>query len=89
MPQRRAGLDVGMHLDDKVALITGSDSGIGRATAIAFAREGADVVVTYRRDADGAAATAAEVEAAGRRALTVAADVTDEAAVEAMLDRAI
>ena len=78
-----------MHLDDKVALITGSDSGIGRATAIAFAREGADLVVTYRRDADGAAATAAEVEAAGRRALTVAADVTDEAAVEAMFDRAI
>ncbi|CAN5850708.1 hypothetical protein BH24ACT6_BH24ACT6_04060 [soil metagenome] len=45
------------RLEGKVALVTGSDSGIGQATAIAFAREGADVVVTYLHDAEGAEST--------------------------------
>ena len=57
------------RLDGRVALITGSDSGIGQATAIEFAREGADVVVNYLHDAKGAHLTLAVVEAAGRRAL--------------------
>jgi len=61
------------RLTDRVALITGGDSGIGKAVAIAFAREGADVVVSYLggvEEAD-AADTADWVEKAGRRALTV------------------
>jgi glucose 1-dehydrogenase len=61
------------RLEGKVALITGSDSGIGQATAIAFAREGADVVVTYLHDADGATATAEAVEATGHNAIVVQA----------------
>jgi len=76
------------RLQDKVALITGSDSGIGQATAIEFAREGADVVVHYLEDQAGAEHTRAEVEAAGRRAIVVQADLTDEAQVERVFDMA-
>ncbi len=73
----------------KVAIITGSDSGIGQATAAEFAREGADVVVTYLHDADGAASTRREIEAAGRRALVVQLDISDEAQVVAAFDRTV
>ncbi len=77
------------RLDGLVALITGSDSGIGQATAIEFAREGADVVVTYLRDADGAEQTRKGVEAAGRRAIVVQADISDEQQVERLFDTAL
>ena len=76
------------RLDGKVALITGSDSGIGQATAVEFAKEGADVVVTYLDDADGAEHTRKTVESEGRRAIVVQCDVSDEHQVEAMFDRA-
>ncbi len=61
-------------LDGKVALITGSDSGIGQATAIVFAGEGADIVVNYLEDEEGANHTLEQVEARGRRAIVVQAD---------------
>jgi len=77
------------RLNGKVALITGSDSGIGRATAIAFAKEGADVVVTYLHDAEGATSTAEEVEAAGQSAIVVQVDISDEDDVRAMFDQAV
>ncbi len=76
------------RLDGKVALITGSDSGIGQASAIEFAKAGADVVVHYLDDADGADRTRKAVEAEGRRALVVQCDVSDESQVETMFDRA-
>jgi 3-oxoacyl-[acyl-carrier protein] reductase len=74
-----------------VALITGGVRRIGRSCALALAEEGADVVLHARSSREEAEAVAKEVEALGRRALVVLADVTDEAAVEAMfaeIDRA-
>ncbi len=78
-----------MQLADRVAVVTGSDSGIGQATTIEFAMEGADVVVTYHDDRRGADETAAQVEKAGRRALVFDLDVSDEASVEALFDAAM
>jgi len=71
------------RLNEKVALVTGSDSGIGQATAQAFGGEGADVVVSYLEDDEGAFRTRAAVEAAGGRGLVVQCDIRDESAVEA------
>jgi glucose 1-dehydrogenase len=69
--QRLFDMEEGMseqRLNGELAIVTGADSGIGQATAIAFAREGADVVLTYLHDRDGAQHTAREVETAGRKA---------------------
>ncbi len=74
-------------LNGRVALITGADSGIGRAVAIAFAREGADVMVSYLCEDQQARETAHWVERAGRRPLTIARDVADPAHCRRMVDR--
>jgi NAD(P)-dependent dehydrogenase (short-subunit alcohol dehydrogenase family) len=66
------------RLAGKVALVTGADSGIGRAVALAFAREGADVAVAYLEEHDDAAETKRVVEAADRRALLLPGDVSAE-----------
>ncbi|WGV25764.1 SDR family oxidoreductase [Halotia branconii] len=66
-------------LQDKVALITGGDSGIGRAVAIAFAKEGANVAIVYLNEHDDAKETKNLVEKQGRRALAIAGDITEEA----------
>jgi len=76
-----------MKLEGKKALITGADSGIGRATALLFAQHGADVAITYNTDADGIAETARLVEETGRRALVIQNDVGDPASVTATFDR--
>jgi glucose 1-dehydrogenase len=73
-------------LSGKVAIVTGSDSGIGQAIASEFARAGADVAVTFHTDAAGADATAKQVREAGRRALIKQIDVADEGAVQALFD---
>jgi glucose 1-dehydrogenase len=64
-------------LDGKIAIVTGSDSGIGQATAIEFAKEGADVAVTWFKDRDGAEETRRRVDAEGRRAIVVHLDQRD------------
>lgn len=64
-------------LSGEVAIVTGSDSGIGQATAFALARAGADVAVTYLQDQSGAERTRFEIEAAGRRAHLAQLDVRD------------
>lgn len=73
----------------KVAIITGADSGIGRAVAIAFAREGADVVISYLSEDEDARSTAAWVEKAGRKAVVVAGDITSEAHCKELVDRTV
>lgn len=65
------------RLTDKVAIVTGADSGIGRAVAALFAREGCDVVVAYHTQDEDAQLTASAVEAEGRRAVLVKGDIGD------------
>jgi NAD(P)-dependent dehydrogenase (short-subunit alcohol dehydrogenase family) len=77
-------------LTDRVAVITGGDSGIGRAVALAFAREGADVVVAYlENEEEDADATVKLVDDAGRRALKVPGDLTSEDACTQLVDQAV
>ncbi|MEU8076800.1 glucose 1-dehydrogenase [Catellatospora citrea] len=77
------------RLAGKKAVITGGDSGIGRAVAIAFAREGADVLISYLNEHDDATDTAKLVEDAGRRAVLVAGDLADRAHCIAVIDKAV
>lgn len=76
---------------DKKILITGGDSGIGMAIAIAFAREGADVLISYLSDEEDedAERTAGYVRAAGRRAVLVKGDITDEQHCELIVETAV
>jgi len=76
-------------LKDKVALITGGDSGIGRAVAIAFAKEGADVAIVYLNEHDDAQETTNLVENHGRRAVAIAGDITDENFCQQAVQRAL
>jgi NAD(P)-dependent dehydrogenase (short-subunit alcohol dehydrogenase family) len=78
------------RLTGKVAVITGSDSGIGRAVAALFAREGADIAILYLNEHDDAAETKRIVMAEGRRAITIDGDIGDKAfcttAIQAVID---
>ncbi len=75
-------------LEGKAALITGGDSGIGRAVAIAFAKEGADVAISYLSEHDDADHTASLVEAAGRKAVKLPGDLSDEQTARKVVDDA-
>jgi NAD(P)-dependent dehydrogenase (short-subunit alcohol dehydrogenase family) len=78
------------RLEGKRTLITGGDSGIGRAVALAFAREGADVAIVYLPDEEeDAQETVRLVEAAGRRALTLPGDIRDEAFCSEIVERTV
>ncbi|MCH8206091.1 MAG: SDR family NAD(P)-dependent oxidoreductase, partial [Chloroflexi bacterium] len=66
-----------MDLEGRTALVTGSSRGIGRGIALKMAEAGADVVVNYHRNRQGAEGTVAEIEAIGRRAIAYQADVRD------------
>jgi len=76
-------------LDGKATVITGGDSGIGRAVALAFAREGADVLIAYLNEHDDAKETARLVEEAGRKAVLVPGDIADPAHCRAIVDQAV
>lgn len=71
------------------ALITGGDSGIGRAVALAYAREGADVLISYLDEHDDAEATAALVREAGRQAVLVPGDIQHAAHCRALVEKAV
>jgi NAD(P)-dependent dehydrogenase (short-subunit alcohol dehydrogenase family) len=77
------------RLEGKVALITGADSGIGRAVAALYAREGADVAIVYLCEHDDAAKTRRIVEEEGRRAIVIAGDVGDKGFCEQAVDRTV
>ncbi|MFY9663670.1 MAG: SDR family oxidoreductase [Candidatus Cybelea sp.] len=75
------------RFEKKVSLITGSSRGIGRALALTLAREGAEIVVNYVRNADLAAATVREIEALGTRAIAVQADMENVDEIDLLFDR--
>ncbi|MBQ5946029.1 glucose 1-dehydrogenase [Massilia sp. ST3] len=76
------------RLQDKAAIITGGDSGIGRAVALAYAREGADILIAYLNEHEDAQETARLVEEAGRKAVLMAGDLADPAHCRAIVDKA-
>jgi NAD(P)-dependent dehydrogenase (short-subunit alcohol dehydrogenase family) len=103
-PQEHPGRESAMHekpdhgeasyegsgrLEGRVALITGADSGIGRAVAIAFAREGADVAIAYYNEHEDARETAHLVKQAGRRALLLPGDLADAAFCEHIVEKTV
>lgn len=77
------------RLTNKIAVITGGDSGIGRAVAIAFAREGADLLISYLNEDDDAQETARLVEEAGRKVVLVPGDISKSAHCRHIIDRAV
>ncbi|HIG74951.1 MAG TPA: SDR family oxidoreductase [Bacteroidetes bacterium] len=89
-PQFQAPQYVGSgKLEGKVALVTGGDSGIGRAVCVLFAREGADVAFVYLDEEEDAQTTREAIEAEGRRALPIQADVRDEDACRDAVDQTV
>ena len=77
------------RMEGKAALITGADSGIGRAVALAYAREGADVLISYIDEEEDAAETARLVEEAGRKAIRVGGDIREEQHCQLLVERAL
>ncbi|MDG3006181.1 SDR family oxidoreductase [Paludisphaera mucosa] len=76
-------------LEGKAVVITGGDSGIGRAVALAYAREGADILISYLDEEVDARETARVVEAAGQKCVLVPGDIQDESHCQAIIDRAV
>jgi NAD(P)-dependent dehydrogenase (short-subunit alcohol dehydrogenase family) len=77
------------RLADKKAIITGGDSGIGRAVALAYAREGADVLISYYNEDEDARETQRLIESAGRKAVLMPGDIKDPAHCRAIVQRAV
>jgi L-rhamnose 1-dehydrogenase len=78
-----------MLLEGKVLLVTGGSAGIGRATAIEAARQGADVAINYLGHDEGAASAVVEIEALGRQAIAVEGDVADPTTAQRFVERAV
>src|SRR5579872_3867520 len=78
-----------MKLTGKVALVTGASAGIGKATALALAQEGADVAINYLTFPEAAEELAKQIRKLGRKALLCQVDVSDQPAIEAMVERIV
>ena len=77
------------RLEGKVAIVTGGDSGIGRAVSVLFAREGADLAIVYLGESEDAAGTAAAVREEGRKCLTIAGDIASEEFCRTAVDQTV
>jgi NAD(P)-dependent dehydrogenase (short-subunit alcohol dehydrogenase family) len=88
-PEYRPRFPSSGRLAGKVALITGGDSGIGRAVAVLFAREGADVAIVYREEDEDARETAGAVREEGRECLTLAGDIGDESFCQGAVEQTV
>lgn len=77
------------RLHDKVAIITGGDSGIGRAVALAFAAEGADIVIAFLNETEDANQTAAQIKEKGREVLLIEGDISSEAHCKKIVEKTI
>ena len=78
-----------MKLKGKIALITGAGRGIGRAIALEFAKEGADIIINYNKSKEGAEEVKNEIEKIGQRAIIIKADVSKKEEVEEMVEKAL
>lgn len=78
-----------MRFENKVVLVTGSSRGIGKAIALAFAREGAKVVIDYVKDKSAAESTVSEIKAMGRESVAVQADVSKEDQVKDLIEKVV
>jgi glucose 1-dehydrogenase len=88
-PEENNPLKARKPLEGKNAIVTGSDSGIGRAIALEFAKNGANVVICYHKDQQAAAGVIREIQALGQRSLEVQVDVGQETAIDNLFDRAL
>src|SRR5262245_45395891 len=77
-----------MKLSNRIALVTGASRGIGRAIAVEFAREGADVAINYRKQSAAAEETAAAIRGLGRRTVVIQGDISDAEACRRMVTEA-
>jgi NAD(P)-dependent dehydrogenase (short-subunit alcohol dehydrogenase family) len=89
LPEVALAESPGGRLQDKVAIVTGGDSGIGRAVAVAFAREGADVAILYLDEHSDAEETEAMVAEEGRRSVAIAGDIGEEGHCAAAVEQAV
>src|SRR4051794_27212190 len=88
MRARTTNVEGNVRLAGRTALITGASHGIGRATALAFAREGADIAITYRRRDEGVRETASEIVGLGRRVHVMQAELSERERCAAVVDEA-
>lgn len=78
-----------MKFLNKIVLVTGASSGIGAATAVLFAKQGADVALTYKENKKGADEVVAQIESMGRRAIAIQADLTEDANAKRVVDETV